>query len=151
MTHVEMCYIMYMRVTSVFSLYMSVFPFFQKDSTYEWDRTEISAVMKIYEEHTCLRFVPWEEDENGTTTNDRLGLGHGGYLKFVLDGGRCWSFLGNLKYGQDISCCHGSVCIHELGHALGFAHEQQNPDPDVNWLIRLNPENIMGSILQFYR
>ena len=57
---------------------------------------------------------------------------------------RCWSYMGKTKTSgaQDLSialpgCVTQSIVIHELLHAVGFAHEQTRPDRDsfvtINW------------------
>ena len=43
--------------------------------------------IKTWERYTCIRFVPYEKNDDGTTTNDELGLGHPSYLTFIYDGG----------------------------------------------------------------
>jgi hypothetical protein len=55
----------------------------------------------------------------------------------------CWSYLGRSKSSgaQDLSlgsgCTSQATVIHELLHAVGFAHEQKRPDRDqfvtINW------------------
>lgn len=47
---------------------------------------------------------------------------------------RCWSFVGDLKTGQNVSigerCDTKAIIEHELLHALGFYHEQSRSDRD---------------------
>ncbi|XP_062605027.1 uncharacterized protein LOC134266832, partial [Saccostrea cucullata] len=74
-----------------------------------------------YEYWTCIRFVPYTN-----TTQGDYGLNHNTYLNHIISTG-CWSFIGKLKKSQKINCCSNDVCVHELGHAFGFAHEQNNP------------------------
>ncbi|RXN06346.1 meprin A subunit alpha-like protein [Labeo rohita] len=59
--------------------------------------------------------------------------GESTYISFTkLDG--CWSFVGDLKKGQNISigdrCDTKAIVEHELLHALGFYHEQSRSDRD---------------------
>ncbi|XP_048737036.1 uncharacterized protein LOC125652111 isoform X1 [Ostrea edulis] len=94
-----------------------------------------------YEYWTCMRFVPYNE-----TTQSDYGLGHNNYL-FHVDKKGCWSYIGNSRNGnrQYINCCGGDICVHELGHAFGFVHEQSNPLRD-NYM-----EVHYGNILKDYQ
>lgn len=66
---------------------------------------------------------------------------------FVTDkGNRCWTDVGsgNTNGRQDFNftfdwCWEKTKLIHELGHVLGFMHEQQRPDRDK--YIKVNLEN----------
>jgi len=94
-------------------------------------KTTITNAMRKIEEQTnnCIKFVP----RTNQATWVRIYAGTG-----------CWSYMGRLYSSgtQDLSlqnpaCVTQSVCIHELLHAVGFAHEQSRTDRDshvsINW------------------
>ena len=57
---------------------------------------------------------------------------------------RCWSYVGRAKGEQKVSigpgCEFMGTIIHEIGHAVGFWHEQSRQDRD--HYIRILKENI---------
>jgi len=79
----------------------------------------IRAGMKLWTDSTCVRFKP--------RTNER------NYAHFYIGGG-CSSYVGPVGGRQMISlargCWHASIVSHEIGHCLGFYHEQSRPDRD---------------------
>ncbi|XP_064596731.1 zinc metalloproteinase nas-36-like [Liolophura sinensis] len=86
-----------------------------------------------WEQHTCLRFI-----EHART--DTIS---GPHIKFAgLDG--CWSLIGQQASGQTVSigvgCEWAGIASHEIGHALGFYHEQSRPDRDS--YVKVNFNNI---------
>ncbi|XP_069939032.1 blastula protease 10-like [Cherax quadricarinatus] len=83
-------------------------------------------------DHTCIKFT-------ATTNTDQP------HLRFIKDSG-CWSYLGRIYYwnGQSISigedCTSVGNVAHEIGHAIGFYHEQSRSDRDT--YVSINYENI---------
>ncbi|KAJ7379140.1 hypothetical protein OS493_017638 [Desmophyllum pertusum] len=87
-----------------------------------WKRPAILSAMKEWEEKTCIKFV------KRTTQKD--------YIEFFVGKG-CYSSVGRTGGRQRISlgsgCGFHGIAVHEIGHALGFLHEQSRPDRD-HWV-----------------
>ncbi|CAF1072930.1 unnamed protein product [Rotaria sordida] len=99
-------------------------------------KTMITNGMKKISELTnnCIRFV--DRGSNRVWLNIYPGQG-------------CWSYMGKTKTSgaQDFSlelpgCIDRGVILHEILHALGFAHEQTRPDRD--HYVRINRQNILS-------
>nr|QNH72385.1 toxin candidate TRINITY_DN24592_c0_g1_i1 [Pachycerianthus borealis] len=79
----------------------------------------VAKAITHWKERTCMDFVP------RTTEKD--------YVEFVFLGG-CASYVGRIGGKQIISIgslaskCKVGNLIHELGHCVGFFHEQSRPD-----------------------
>ena len=92
----------------------------------------IRNAMDHWEDHTCLRFL--------------CVAPTGNYIEFINSDTGCYSSIGMRGGRQVINLESSSFCestriiIHEIGHAVGFWHEQSRPDRD-NY-VTINYDNI---------
>ena len=94
-------------------------------------RHSIREAMDHWEDRTCLRFI--------------LRNAESDYVEYINTGGTCSSAVGKSGGRQTINMAAGRGCgigtiVHEIGHAIGFWHEQSRPDRD-NY-IRINLNNV---------
>uniref|UniRef100_A0A915Q0M6 Metalloendopeptidase n=1 Tax=Setaria digitata TaxID=48799 RepID=A0A915Q0M6_9BILA len=103
-------------------------PYFLKETDREWRRTILEGMSK-WERETCIRF------QERTTEKDYV---------YIFRGAGCYSSVGRIGGKQYTSigygCESGGIVAHELGHTLGFWHEQSRPDRDK--YININEDHI---------
>ena len=91
--------------------------------------------MDHWEDNTCLRFLVKQQN-----TSD--------YVEVINHKSGCFSHVGRINGRQEINleantgCEDFGVVVHEIGHAVGFWHEQSRPDRD-NY-VNIHTENIQS-------
>ncbi|XP_068229046.1 blastula protease 10-like [Palaemon carinicauda] len=85
------------------------------------NQAAVKAGLAHWQEHTCIVF----QEISGTAPAE--------YLNFIKSSG-CWSYVGMQPTPQDLSIGQGCESLetvtHEVGHAMGFFHEQSRSDRD---------------------
>ncbi|XP_021364218.1 zinc metalloproteinase dpy-31-like isoform X1 [Mizuhopecten yessoensis] len=102
----------------------------------------VESVIKEWEDLTCLNFsrssgpVTWEQGNRNNVT-----------IEFTPNG--CWSYVGKKENANNIQkvsvdgCVYKGRIAHELGHVIGFWHEQARPDRNDHVIIEA--PNIMDN------
>lgn len=80
----------------------------------------LRRAMDTWEEATCIKFITHSSEKD--------------YIH-IKQGRRCCSYVGRQRRGAqrmalDPGCMQHGILLHELGHVIGFWHEQNRPDRD---------------------
>jgi hypothetical protein len=101
----------------------------------------LSAIEHYESQIPCIRFEEVDSPGSG-----RCDADHAIYVQGKHDGG-CWSYVGQYettRLNLDSKNCNSlGIAVHEIGHALGMAHEQSRPDRDEH--IKVLWENIQSN------
>ncbi|XP_048769783.2 zinc metalloproteinase nas-36-like [Ostrea edulis] len=94
-------------------------------------RTVVQEAIRIWKQETCLQF-------SEKTTFSPPGI------KFTGRYAGCWAHIGRRSFGNTVNlgmgCRTVGIAAHEIGHAIGFYHEQSRPDR--NNYVTIKKENI---------
>jgi len=112
--------------------------FFEAPASWKGSSTQKEEVRKAFKKWKKLGIgLKFEEVEDPAAAEIRIGFKRGS----------SWSYVGRdvidfdipiaertMNFGWDLTSPHGKdTSLHEIGHAMGFPHEHQNPNAGIVW------------------
>ncbi|XP_033747121.1 blastula protease 10-like [Pecten maximus] len=102
-----------------------------------WHR--IQSAIHMWESQTCIRFIP-----RSRALSEQLGHKDYVLIRPWPDSRQgCISNVGRIRGMQSVNIsviCSAGRIAHELGHTIGFVHEQSRPDRDL--YVHINYNNV---------